>query len=194
MFENGFYLLSERLQFFASFLRSPRQVGSITPSSRFLAEAMVRSVQWDKAQVVVELGAGTGVFTRLIDERKRANTHVFVFEQDRKLRDRLQEKFSDFHIQANAVDLLDVLNQRGIMAGEVDVIISGLPFAAFPSTLRNMILDRVYQALKPGGKFITFQYSLQMKKQLEQRFQKVTISFVPLNLPPALVYTCVKRF
>lgn len=193
MFGNALYPISERIRFFASFLRSPKKVGSITPSSRYLAEEMVRSIKWDKAQVLVELGAGTGVFTQLIHERKRTETLVLIFEQDAKLRQMLQQKYFDIQVEANAVELLNVLNHMGIQKGEVDAIISGLPFAVFTQSLREEILDKVYAALKPGGKFITFQYSLQMKKQLKQRFDEVTVSLVPLNLPPAFVYTCVKR-
>lgn len=193
MFGNVLYPISERLQFFASFLRSPKQVGSITPSSRYLAEAIVRPIEWDKTQILVELGAGTGVFTQLIYQRKRKETCVVIFEKDLKFRQMLRQKFSDFHIRANAAELLKELGNIGIPSGTVDIIISGLPFAIFPQTLREEIINNVYSSLKPGGKFITFQYSLQMKKQLEQRFDQVNISLVPLNIPPAFVYTCVKR-
>jgi len=85
------------------------------------------------------------------------------------------------------------LARSGIEAGQVDVIISGLPFAVLPQSLRDEILTGVYRALKPNGIFVTFQYSLQMKKQLVKLFDSVDLSFVPLNIPPAFVYRCQKN-
>jgi phospholipid N-methyltransferase len=32
-----------------------------------------------------------------------------------------------------------------------------------------------------------------MRGALRQRFDEVSVSFVPLNAPPAFVYTCTKR-
>lgn len=39
---------------------------------------------------------------------------------------------------------------------EVDCILSGLPFANFPQTLRDDILEGVVDTLKPGGVFVGF--------------------------------------
>jgi len=50
----------------------------------------------------------------------------------------------------------------------------------------------VYHSLKPGGLFIAFQYSQQMKKLLGEHFSIEKIEFVPLNIPPAFVYVCRK--
>jgi len=193
MLGNLLYPVSERFKFLVSFLRAPQKVGSITPSSRYLAEAMVKHIRWEDTKVLVELGAGTGAFTQLIDERKRAETLALVFEQDPALRKLLIRKYPRLHVKANAVRLLDTLNDFGVGDGEVDAIICGLPFAVFPQTLRDEIMDKVFNALKPGGLFICFQYSLQMKKQLKQRFDVVRVSMIPLNVPPAFVYTCVKK-
>jgi phospholipid N-methyltransferase len=72
----------------------------------------------------------------------------------------------------------------------LDGVISGLPFANFSPSLRDLILDNVQAALKPEGKFIAFQYSLRLKSRLERRFESVTTSLVPLNVPPAFVHVC----
>jgi phospholipid N-methyltransferase len=58
--------------------------------------------------------------------------------------------------------------------------------------LRSSILREVYQSLAPGGRFVTFQYSLQLKQELKRMYKKVDVSFTPLNIPPAFVYTCIK--
>ena len=89
-------------------------------------------------------------------------------------------------------DELDIhlLPKEDSSAPLLDGVISGLPFANFPPSLRDLILDNVRSALKPQGKFIAFQYSLRLKSRLEKRFEKVTTSLVPLNVPPAFVHVC----
>jgi phospholipid N-methyltransferase len=180
----------DRAFFLFKFLQSPRTVGSITPSSQFLAEKMLEPIDWSTTRSIVELGAGTGIFTRLLNKYKHPDCVGMVFEYDQALRTKLQHDYPDLHCFSNAKDIKDALNELNI--SEVDCIISGLPFNNFEQDLRDKILEGVLRSLKPGGLFITFQYSLQMKKQLATQFDKVNISFVPLNIPPAFVYTCRK--
>jgi phospholipid N-methyltransferase len=83
-----------------------------------------------------------------------------------------------------------ILDEIGIK--KVDYVISSLPFANFSSELRSRFLELIYETLKPGGSFIAYQYSRQMKPQLQKTFSQVEISLVPFNIPPAFVYTCRK--
>lgn len=182
--------LQEKRVFLTKFFQSPGMIGSITPSSAYLAEAMVRPVDWDKVRSIVELGAGTGVFTRYIHRRKDPDCQAFIFEQDDEMRQQLMGLYQDMNHFSQAEDIFDVIRESGIH--EVDCILSGLPFAIFPQVLRDNILDGVASTLKSGGVFVTFQYSLQMKEQLMKRFRKVQLGFVPLNVPPAFVYYCYK--
>ena len=55
-----------RLIFFQAFLKRPREVASIVPSSRFLMRRAVRAAHLESARVVVELGPGTGGTTRAL--------------------------------------------------------------------------------------------------------------------------------
>lgn len=123
---------------------------------------------------------------------RKKGTRMFVYEKDKLLRTRLIRKFPQIYFKENACQLMADLHKHGICEGEVDVIISGLPFAIFTDQLRAEIMDNVYQVLKPGGIFITFQYSLQMRKKLRELFSDLRLSFVLLNIPPAVVYKCTK--
>jgi phospholipid N-methyltransferase len=183
--------LKERLMFFYNFLQAPGQVGSITPSSHALAKQMMKPIDWDKAQTIVELGAGTGIFTKWIEELKRTDATLVSFEKETSMRKRLELLFPDTLFHEDAVELVRVLNEAGL--GKADGIISGLPFANFPQALRDQIMEQVYAALKPGGVFVAFQYSLQMKKQLKDVFTDVSVKLVPFNVPPAFVYVCRKE-
>lgn len=182
--------MADFMMFFRRFISEPGRIGSIMPSSRFLCEQMLKHVAWDSIRLIVELGPGTGVFTAEILARKREHTHFLVVERDDHFRQILRERYPQLMIGKDAAKLATYIEEKQLPLA--DVIISGLPFANFPREVRTAILDNVYAALAPGGKFVAFQYSLQLKSELKQRFKQVEISFTPINVPPAFVYTCYK--
>lgn len=180
--------VAEKMVFLYKFLQSPKSVGSVTPSSRFLTEKMMQPIDWHSLRAVAELGAGTGVFTRAIRERMHPDATALIFEQDHAMRRQLHLREPRLTFETDARDLSASMARHGINC--LDAVVSGLPFANFDPMLRDRILDEVSRSLRPGGVFVTFQYSLQMKAHLEQRFDRVEIGFVPLNFPPAFVYVC----
>ncbi|MCA1295206.1 methyltransferase domain-containing protein [Paenibacillus sp. alder61] len=182
---------NNNLLFLRSFVKNPKNVGSIIPSSRFLANAMVKQVAWNGVTAVAELGSGTGAITRYIHQKANGKTKVFLFEMDQTMRDNLTKEYPAFTSHPNAAALVNSIKAGGVE--HLDCIFSGLPFFNFERTLRNTLMEQIYQALKPGGLFIAFQYSLQMKKQLSENFIIEKIEFVPLNIPPAFVYVCRKK-
>ncbi len=183
-------LCREKLEFLAKFLRSPRTVGSVTPSSRFLTNKMMEPIAWDQVRTMAELGAGTGVFTRAIAERIHPDTTMVVYEQDPEMRARLEAAFPAFHHRADALELANSVRELGLPG--LDCIVSGLPLTVLPRDLREEIMDEVVGVLKPGGLFVQFQYSLHMRGQLLRRFSRMRTTLVPLNLPLAFVHVCQK--
>lgn len=176
------------LLFFKKFVHNPKYVGSIIPSSRFLANRMVTSAKWETAESIVEIGSGTGAITRVIAERVRPESIVILFEKENEMGEKLQQDFPQFIRESNALSLVSQLKKYNIQ--EVDYIFSGLPFYNFSPVMRLQLIQQCKEALKPGGKLIAFQYSLQMKKLLSEHFEIESISVVPLNFPPAFVYVC----
>lgn len=180
----------EKILFLKRFISAPSQVGSITPSSRYLMREMLSEVDWDTSHSIAELGAGTGVFTGKISE-KMNDGHLMVFEIDDALRTMI--KTPDGHktkitLHSNAEDLPDVMRSFGFE--QVDCILSSLPFTVLPAGVSDKILSGVAECLKPDGKFVAYQYSQIMRKEFERRFKHVKISFVLRNIPPAFVYVC----
>lgn len=182
--------MADFIVFLRRFVSQPNQIGSIIPSSRFLCKRMMEAVPWDEARVIVELGPGTGVFTKEILKRKRADAAFFVIERDRQFQQILQKRFPGLIVEDEACNLHQYLKEQNLK--QVDAIISSLPFAVFPEELRREILQGIHQSLAPGGVFVTYQYSLQLKPELQNLFGQVQVGFTPLNIPPAFVYTCHK--
>jgi len=183
--------IQDQFLFLSRFLSSPGQIGSVTPSSKFLARKMVGAVNWNQVYHVAELGAGTGPITKYIQLSKRKNTKVLLFERDPQLRNKLQKQYAHFSCYEDCRELGAAMKQENIQ--QLDCILSGLPFFNFPQEARDQLVDQIVRSLKPGGLFIAFQYSQQMKKQLQEHFEIERIHFVPLNIPPAFVYVCRKR-
>jgi phospholipid N-methyltransferase len=180
--------VKDRIHFAGSFLRSPRNVGSFIPSSGQLAAAMVRRVDFATATMIVELGAGSGVFTERIARDVAPGTRVLVYERDAAMRARLQGTYAGFEFHPDALSMAETLGPSC-----VDAVVCSLPFANFARATRSRLAQDIHQVLKPGGRLIAVQYSTQMRRALTALFGDVSLSFVPWNVPPAFVYTCTKR-
>ena len=175
-------------------------MGSITPSSAQLARAMVENMGISEADTVVELGPGTGVFTRVIEEQLKPDARFLCFEINRELAARLSHRFPRVQVVNDSVENLD-LHLKAAGREGVDAAISGLPWAAFSQERQQRLLDSTVKALKPGGRFATFAYShavwlpqaRQFRELLDSRFNSVeTSKVVWRNMPPAFVYRCHK--
>ena len=55
-------------------------VGSVIPSSRFLSKKMLQPIDFKRAKVIIELGPGTGVFTKELVLQKHPNCQFVVIE------------------------------------------------------------------------------------------------------------------
>ncbi|WP_405130821.1 methyltransferase domain-containing protein [Paenibacillus sp. FSL H8-0317] len=182
---------SEPLLFLQGFLKNPKRVGSLLPSSKFLAHKIVQSVRWDKIRTIAELGPGTGAITRLMRAELPQSATVFLFERDPKMRNNLKKTYPEFMYHSNASYLLIKMHQENVH--HLDSIICGLPFFNFSREMRHNILSQIHTALRPEGTLVLYQYSLHMKKRLAELFEIEKIQFVPFSFPPVFVYVCRKR-
>lgn len=190
--------MSDASAFLRNFLRNPIQVGAVLPSSRGLAEMMVGSVDWEGAQAVIEYGPGTGVFTQRIGECLRPGCRFFAIEKSPELAERARERCPGSLVLEDSVANVESLcRDQGIT--QVDAILCGLPWAAFPESLQNECFDAMLRVLRPGGQFATFAYwqgvvlpaGRRFAKRLHATFSEVQRSpTVWRNVPPAFVYRC----
>ena len=74
--------LTDRFRFLRAFLANPRQVGAILPTSRWAVRAMLDLADVRRAELVVELGAGTGVQTGEILNRLAPGARLVSLEID----------------------------------------------------------------------------------------------------------------
>lgn len=172
------------------FARHGTSIASFAPSSRFLARTICKGIDYDKAQCIVELGAGTGPITKELIRRAKPHTKLMVVELDPDFCKRLRVKFPGVDIvEGDACRLDELLAERGI--SQVDHIVSGLPLPSFPEALRDGILASVSRSLSPEGTFRQLSVMPYVYRGLYRGyFEDVRFDLVPLNLPPAGVYVC----
>lgn len=155
---------------------------------------MVREAQIEYATVVVEYGPGTGVFTDAIIQRLRPEARLLVFEVNPEFHQVLKARITDRRVtvlQASAAEISQYITNLGLPAP--DCIVSGLPFTSLPRPVTHSILQATYATLKPGGVFVTYQYTPLLRRVLRSYFDTTRITRLVLrNLPPALVFVCRK--
>ncbi|BBF43082.1 ribosomal RNA adenine dimethylase domain protein [Lachnospiraceae bacterium KM106-2] len=177
------------LQFIKQYIKHPSKVGAVAPSSRYLAEQMMETINFNRCQCIVEYGAGTGVFTKEIIKRKKEDTLFLVIEENEVFYRELLQQFGEYenvriiHGKAEQVD--QYLKQYD--QSKADYIVSGIPFASLPKVVSNQILRKTETVLGGKGVFITFQYTMFKKKLFERYFTVRRYKKVYRNVPPANV-------
>ncbi|GGM68462.1 class I SAM-dependent methyltransferase [Dactylosporangium sucinum] len=189
---------ADRAAFLREFLQDPFTVAAVTPSSAALADVVTATVPNTGAPVVVELGPGTGAFTAAIQRRLAGRGRHLAVEINARFAERLAARYPGVDVTvADARGLRDVLARHGHR--HADVIVSGLPWAAFTPDRQDDLLDAVTGTLTPDGAFTTFAYThtrwappaRRLRRLLRARFEEVVLSrTVWANVPPAFVYYC----
>ena len=181
-------VLRERARFLRSFVDGPRRVGAILPTSRRTVRTTLDMAPVGQARCVVELGAGTGPYTRELVRRLRPDARLLAFELDPVLAANLADEITDPRVDViadSATNLHAHLNGR-----RPEVIVSGLPFTSLPGPVRRELLDAVGRALADDGVALVLQYSPLIQRELERRFGSVSRRLSVLNVPPAVLFAC----
>jgi phospholipid N-methyltransferase len=183
--------LSEALLFASNFLRHPNMLGSIIPSSRFLVDQVLESVDFGRARVIVEYGPGVGTFTGEILRRMRGDAHLVAIETNRDFVRFLARSLPDprLHVvHGSAADVQQILTHLVLPAPRY--IISGIPLGSMPDAVRTDIAVQSRAALEPGGAFLVYQFTARALPTLQRIFGDVQRSFERRNFPPAQLFLC----
>lgn len=180
------------MKFVKEFFKMPGTVGAVAPSSKYLAEKMVETIDFENCKCLVEYGPGTGVFTEKLIARKKEDTLLLIFEVNKEFYDKIVNLYGHKEnvkiINDGAENLRKYLEMYNVE--EVSYIVSGLPFTILPKEVSTKILEETEDLLSDSGRFITFQYSLVKIDLFKKYFKNIQTRKTMRNIPPAYVLEC----
>lgn len=177
--------MAHRALFLKKFLTHGTRIASVTPSSRWMCRELAARVDPATPQRILELGAGTGVVTRVIQSRMHPASTLVAFEPDPDfaavLSRRTRARVRPEGFEALADEPPDE---------PFDVVVSGLPVPSFDDATRGVLFDAVRRHA-PGASYAQLTEIPMLYKPIYARvFERVRFRAVPLNLPPGGVYHC----
>jgi phosphatidylethanolamine/phosphatidyl-N-methylethanolamine N-methyltransferase len=181
------------LTFFRQWLHDPVKVAAISPSGHQLAQLMVAQLPVGCSRVI-EVGAGTGVFTRALLDVGIPPSQLLVVEINPDLAALLRNRFPGVAVAcADARHVDKLAAQYGLIDGDrPGAVVSGLGMLLMNTDLRCEILRAAFAALDDDGRFIQFTYGpcgpvrRRERDALGLRVQRAGIAV--RNVPPATVY------
>ncbi|MGO7215316.1 class I SAM-dependent methyltransferase [Rhizobium ruizarguesonis] len=177
------------LHFFRSWISNPLRVAAIAPSGDSLARIMTSEIAALDGPII-ELGPGTGVFTRALLARGVSEADLTLIEYGPEFINSLQARFPTARVlQMDAAHLA----HADIFEGEpVGAVVSGLPLLSMPPRKIASIMAGAFAYMRPGGAVYQFTYGPRcpVPRPILDRLdlKAVRIGGTVRNLPPASVY------
>ncbi len=171
--------------FLGEAIRSPGKVVALAPSSGATARRMTLGLESVRG-TVVEIGPGTGSFTRAILARGVAPSRLVLLETSERFCEELSRAFPGVTVLNRPAQDIARLGLSGVGA-----VISGVPVLARPQIQREVV-GAAFGVIAPGGFFTQITYSPQppiserMREELGLAVER--LGTVWANFPPARVY------
>lgn len=185
---------SDFFRFLRFWLSNPKRVSAVAPSGRSLSRLMTREIGPGEGPVL-ELGPGTGVFTRALLARGIQERDLTLIEYGQGFANLLEERFPDARVlrmDASHLAQCDLFTEKRASA-----VISGLPLLSMPPDKIEAILTGAFHQLQPGGAFYQFTYGPRcpIPRSIVRRNGLVSsrVGGTLRNMPPASVYRIARR-
>ena len=180
--------------FIRAWVRNPRGVAAIMPSSGALASLMTREIS-TKTGPVIELGAGTGAFTQALLARGLRQEDLTLIEFNSDFALLLQTRFPDTRVLW--MDALRLGCSRLFEGAPLGAVVCGLGFLNMPQGAVAEILKGAFGYLRPDGAFFLFTYgtrcSVSDATLAELDLEARCVGKTLWNVPPASVYRLSRR-
>jgi phosphatidylethanolamine/phosphatidyl-N-methylethanolamine N-methyltransferase len=173
--------------FFRRWLANPLQMGSIVPSAPALCQRILRNVRRADDEIVLELGAGTGVISQTLLDGGIPASRLHVVEIVPSMAQHLRTALPGVNvIEGDARDLPELLPAH--WQGKVGTVICGVPLVLLPKPEQRRFIEAI-NAVAPGKGFLHYSYCA--TSPLPARFHALSAkreAWTPLNFPPASVW------
>ncbi|MFP5435541.1 MAG: class I SAM-dependent methyltransferase, partial [Alphaproteobacteria bacterium] len=162
--------------------------------SRYLARLMVAQIDPTDGRVL-ELGGGTGVFTRAILKTGLPPEKLEVVEINPAFARGLRRHFPQVSVLETPAQIVSTATAGE--PGDYQVVVSGLPLLAMDRYMHHDILSESFRMLQPGGSFVQFTYSMRHPVNREViealGLDVVRVGQTVRNFPPATVFRFTRR-
>ncbi len=179
--------------FLRAWIANPARIGAIAPSGAMLAGLITREISPGDGPVL-ELGPGTGTFTRALLERGVPESDLTLIEYSPEFARLLHRRFPQANIQR--MDAARLTRANLFEAAPFSAVVSGLPLLSLPPRKVFAILTGAFSHLQPGGAFYQFTYGPKcpVRRRILDRLglKSTRIGEALLNVPPAAVYRISK--
>lgn len=178
----------EHLLFIKRALKNPRSLGAVAPSSKKLGYFMCQQVICGPDEYILEVGAGTGSFTKILYESGLNLDHLIVVELDPELANYLKKKFPKVMVIEGSADNLEKILPAHTI-GNIRTIISGIPMVNLSKNLQKSIIESCFKVSTPLAHMLQFTYSPILPfpaKEFHLLSQR--LGTVYLNFPPATIW------
>jgi len=182
-------MTSANWTFFQAFLKSPKTVASMIPSSPFLERRVARAAGLASATTVVELGAGTGGTTRAMLAAMPADARLIAIERTAEFVGPLEAIGDPRLTVVNGCASAIVAELERLGLHRADAVVSGIPFSTLPPELASTIAREVHRALKPHGRFVAYQFTDKVADFSRPVFGQPRVEHELRNVPPLKVFT-----
>ncbi|MBB5575108.1 MULTISPECIES: class I SAM-dependent methyltransferase [Rhizobium] len=185
---------AEFVQFFRSWVSNPMRVSAIAPSGERLARLMTQEIEALDGPIL-ELGPGTGVFTRALMGRGVPESDLTLIEFGEEFAARLRGRFPEARVvQMDAAQL----TQCGLFAdAPFGAVVSGLPLLSMSPDKIAAIVGGAFATMRSGGSFYQFTYGPRcpVSRSILDRLglKAERIGGTVRNIPPAGVYRISRR-
>ncbi|OGZ42038.1 MAG: hypothetical protein A3C80_03255 [Candidatus Ryanbacteria bacterium RIFCSPHIGHO2_02_FULL_45_43] len=181
----------KKIVFIKTFVKD-KYVGAVAPTSLYVVKKALEQIDFSNDCTIVEYGPGSGVFTRPILKKMTEHSKFIAIETNETFIKHLNTiKDARLIIEQNDARNIQHIAQKYDLQ-QIDYVISGIPFTMLDKQTRAEIVTATHSVLRAGGSFLVYQYSPLMKRYLEKCFPRVSVRFIPFNIPSMFLLRAMK--
>lgn len=178
---------ANEVRFLKSWFERPLLTGSVTPSGRFLADAMASYIHPRRKGPVVELGPGTGPVTEALLRRGIEQERLILVEYSEEFCQLLKRRYPRATIiQGDAYEAGEVLS--GVVKDPCAAVLSSLPLLTKPMEQRVDLLAATHELLDRNAPFVQYTYGMKPPIPSADHYTVTPSDRIWLNFPPARIW------
>lgn len=144
----------------------------------FYNMALELSEQVEDVTKILDVGAGTGLVSAFFHDKYR-DASITLVDVSEDMLQKAKNRFSDID---NIEYLLADFSEADFGVGVYDLVVSGLAIHHLEDDQKQMLFNKIYRALKPGGMFINADQVLGQTPAIDKIYKQAWIDKVEASI------------